>query len=414
MFDFTIVGLPMLVIGVIYLVLFSDKLLPNKQTVTTEVMKNPRKYIVDTLLSSKSNLVGKTVEDANLRNLQGLFLAEVNRADTIYTPVSPGFKLMAGDILTFAGDTDTIGSMLEEKNGLDPIEVGMFVHKKQTQLTEIVISHNSTIVNKSIKSIGFRGKFDAVVVAVHRNGERINGKIGSIKLRAGDVLLLLTGADFTKLSRETSDFYQLSKGKVIQKPKILEGSILIGGLILSIILSALHIIPLSLGVLSTLISAVAFKIINPRDLKYSLDYNLVIIIAASLSLGTAMINTGAADMLANAFLPLFKPFGVLGLLTGLYLTTTILAAYITNKAAVALMFPIALSLAFNQSLDPIPFVLIVAFASAANFLTPIGYQTNLMVYGPGNYSFKDFFRIGLPLTIIYMIGTVLILYYWYF
>jgi di/tricarboxylate transporter len=414
MFDFTIVGLPMLVIGVIYLVLFSDKLLPNKQTVTTEVMKNPRKYIVDTLLSSKSNLVGKTVEEANLRNLQGLFLAEVNRADTIYTPVSPGFKLMAGDILTFAGDTDTIGSMLEEKNGLDPIEVGMFVHKKQTQLTEIVISHNSTIVNKSIKSIGFRGKFDAVVVAVHRNGERINGKIGSIKLKAGDVLLLLTGADFNKLSRETSDFYQLSKGKVIQKPKILEGSILIGGLLISIILSSLHIIPLSLGVLSTLISAVAFKIINPRDLKYSLDYNLVIIIAASLSLGTAMINTGAADMLANGFLPLFKPFGVLGLLTGLYLITTILAAYITNKAAVALMFPIALSLAYNQGLNPIPFVLLVAFASAANFLTPIGYQTNLMVYGPGNYSFKDFFKIGLPLTIIYMIVTVLILYYWYF
>jgi len=414
MFDFTIVGLPMLVIGVIYLVLFSDKLLPNKQTVTTEVMKNPRKYIVDTLLSSKSNLVGKTVEEANLRNLQGLFLAEVNRADTIYTPVSPGFKLMAGDILTFAGDTDTIGSMLEEKNGLDPIEVGMFVHKKQTQLTEIVISHNSTIVNKSIKSIGFRGKFDAVVVAVHRNGERINGKIGSIKLKAGDVLLLLTGADFNKLSRETSDFYLLSKGKVIQKPKILEGSILIGGLIISIVLSSLHIIPLSLGVLSTLISAVAFKIINPRDLKYSLDYNLVIIIAASLSLGTAMINTGAADMLANGFLPLFKPFGILGLLTGLYLITTILAAYITNKAAVALMFPIALSLAYNQGFDPIPFVLLVAFASAANFLTPIGYQTNLMVYGPGNYSFKDFFKIGLPLTIIYMIVTVLILYYWFF
>ena len=414
MFDFSIVGVPMLVIGLIYLLLFSKRLLPNRRSVTSEISQNPRKYMVDTLIGEKSHLVGRTIDQAGLRNLKNLFLAEVHREDRIFSPVSPTFRLLSGDILSFVGDTETIGEMLERENGLSPVEAGMFIHKNKMRLTEVVISHNSIMVNKSIKYIGFRGRYDAVVVAVHRNGERISGKIGSIRLRSGDVLLLLTGEDFMELSRETSDFYIFMKGKKIQKPKIFEGSVLLGGLIVSIVLSALHLIPLFLGVMTTLIAAVMFKIENAKDIVKSIDYNLVVIIALSLALGTAMINTGVATMIANGLIPLFKPLGIVGLMLGLYFVTTVLAAYITNKAAVALVFPIALSIAQSEGLNPIPFVLIVAFASAANFITPIGYQTNLMVYGPGNYKFKDFFKIGAPLTLMYMVGTVGILHWWYF
>lgn len=414
MFDFSTVGIPMLFIGVVYLLLFSNKLLPSKQFIASDLIQNPRKYMVDTYLSEKSNLNGKSVEAAKLRNLKDLYLAEVCRGEKIHAPVSPNFVLQAGDVLSFVGDTDTIGKMLEQIKGLSPVEAGMFVHKEKTSLTEVVISHNSSMVSKTIKSIGFRGRYDAVVVAVHRNGERISGKIGSIRLKSGDVLLLLTGEDFLELSREISDFYVFARGKMIQKPKVLEGSILLGGLILSVVLSAFHLIPLFLGVITTLIIAVAFKIENPKDLRKSVDYNLIIIIALSLALGTAMMKTGVATLISDGLIPLFEPFGIIGLMAGLYLITTILAAYITNKAAVALIFPVALTMAFSQGLNPIPFVLLVAFASAANFLTPIGYQTNLMVFGPGNYTFKDFFKIGAPLTVLYMVGTVGILYFQYF
>ena len=156
------------------------------------------------------------------------------------------------------------------------------------------------------------------------------------------------------------------------------------------------------------------KVVSSKDLPKSIDYNLGVIIALSIALGTAMIKTGVADMIANSVIRIFLPFGRVSLLVGIYLITSVLAAYITNKAAVAIMFPIAITAAKNLPLDPMPFVLTVSFAAAANFITPIGYQTNLMVYGPGGYNFKDFFKIGFPLTVMYMIVTITVLSYMYF
>ena len=158
-----------------------------------------------------------------------------------------------------------------------------------------------------------------------------------------------------------------------------------------------------------LLITMAMKISHPKELPSSIDYNLAMIIVMSLALGTAMIKSGAAVLIANFIINIFMPLGKVGLLFGIYLITTILAAYITNKAAVGIIFPIALTVAHNLEINPLPFVLTVAYAAAANFMTPIGYQTNLMVYGPGGYSFKDFFKIGFPLTIIYMLVTVFIL-----
>ena len=160
--------------------------------------------------------------------------------------------------------------------------------------------------------------------------------------------------------------------------------------------------------------AMIMKIINPKELPRSLDYNLALIIVMSLALGTAMIKTRAAEMIADGIITLFIPFGKIGVLLGIYFITTILAAYITNKAAVGILFPIALTVATDLNVNPTPFALTVAYAAAANFMTPHGYQTNLMVYGPGNYSFSDFFKIGAPLTILYMFTTVGILSLIYF
>jgi di/tricarboxylate transporter len=346
--------------------------------------------------------------------LKGLFLAEIHNKNKVISPVLPSHIIEEDDVLSFAGDTNTISNSLTQIEGLEPVELGVYKHKNETKMVEVVLSHNSDMVGKTIKEMGFRGKFDAVVIAVHRNGVKVSGKIGSIRLNSGDVLLMIAGEDFTKRIKSITDFYLLTTGPTYYKPQILEGTILIGGLILAIVLSIFKFLPLFIGVSITMMLAVAFKIVHPKDLNRSIDFNLIIIIALSLALGTAMVKSGAADIVVHGLIPLFKPFGILGIMFGLYFITSVLAAYITNLASVALVFPIALAYAHSEALNPMPFVLLIAFAAAANFMTPIGYQTNLMVYGSGGYKFTDYFKIGAPLTLLYMIGTVSILNYWYF
>ena len=408
-FEFAYVGVPMIFIGFIYLLFFGEKLLPANPDLLNNYIKNNREYVVEAEIRKNSQLIGKTVEEAGLRKLKGLFLVEIIRKSFKISSVKPNVILQQDDILIFAGDTETIADMIDSDLGLRLPSVGMLYKKKQTEIVEIVLSHNSTMINKSIKEIRFRARFDAAVIAVHRNGERISGKIGEITLKPGDVLLLYTGADFVSRSNHTQDFYFISKIKDFQKLEPYKIWILLGGTVLAILLAAFKLVSLFMGLIVLLMIIIIMKIVNPKELYKSIDYNLAMIIALSLALGTAMIKSGAADLIADLFISVFIPLGKIGLLFGIYFITAILAAYITNKAAVAIIFPISLTMAVNLDLPYMPFILVVSFAAAANFMTPIGYQTNLMVYGPGGYSFKDFFRVGFPLTIIYMIVTVAIL-----
>jgi di/tricarboxylate transporter len=408
-FEFAYVGVPMILIGFLYLLFFGEKLLPANEDLLNGFSNNNREYLVEAEIRKDSQLIGKTVEEAGLRNLKGLFLVEIIRRSFKISSVKPNVILQQDDLLLFAGDTETIAEMVNSDLGLRLPSVGMMLKKKETEVVEIVISHNSTLINKTVKEIRFRAKFDAAVIAVHRNGERISGKIGEIVIKAGDVLLLFAGADFVSRSSNTQDFYFISKVKDFQKLEAYKTWTLLGGTVLTILLAALNIVSLFMGLVVLIMIVLAMKITNPKELYKAVDYNLAMIIALSLALGTAMIKSGAADLIADLVITVFMPLGKIGLLSGIYLITAFLAAYITNKAAVAIIFPISLTMAANLNLPPLPFVLVVSFAAAANFMTPHGYQTNLMVYGPGGYSFKDFFRVGFPLTIIYMIVTVTIL-----
>ncbi|MPQ46296.1 SLC13 family permease [Marinifilum sp. N1E240] len=414
MFSFAYVGIPMMFIGSIYLLIVSKKWLPEKADALGEFSENTRKYIVEAHVKPNSDLIGKTIEEADLRNLKGLYLFQINRGGVRVAAVSHEFRLEEGDRLLFAGDTETIADLVLPNSGLTLPTVGMLTHKKHLEVVEIVISHNSTLITKTVKEANFRGQFDAAVIGIHRNGGRVSGKIGEVKLRAGDVLLLLGGDDFVERTHRIQDFYFISKVKEFKKQEGYKVGLLLGGTVLAVILSALNIVPLFMTLIVMIIIILALKISNPKDIATMVDFNLALIISLSLAFGTAMIKSGLAEIIADLLISVFLPMGRVGVLFGIYLITSVLAAYITNKAAVAIVFPISLTMALNLHLDPEPFVLIVAFAAAANFMTPIGYQTNLMVYGPGAYSFKDFFKIGFPLTIIYMIVTVLMLSYIYF
>ncbi len=406
LFDFFWVGGPMIIVGILFMLLIGKHLLPNRKDVITDFSRKRREYLVEVQIRPGSQLIGKTIEEAELRNLKGLFLVEIHRNNHTLTAVAPNTVLKENDILIFAGDTYTIADMINARSGLKLTQVGMFSKKTHTEVREVVISHNSTLIGKTVKEAYFRGKYDAAIIAVHRNGERISGKIGSVKLEAGDVLLLLSGDDFIERSRDTLDFYSISKVRDFQKLPAWKVTVLLGGTALVILLAALGWVKLFIGLILLLVTITIIGVANAKDLPKSLDYNLAVIIALALAIGTAMIKTGVAEMMALFFIQFLKPLGIYGLMFGIFAVTSLLAAYITNKAAVAIIFPIAVTIAMDLNLDPTPFVLLVSFAGAANFMTPIGYQTNLMVYGPGGYSFKDYMKVGLPLTLIYMVATV--------
>lgn len=412
LFDFVYVGLPMVVIGILYLTFVSNYLLPSHTGNIERFNAEAQNYIVEVQIRKYSSLINKTIEEAKLRNLEGLFLVEILRDNQRYKAISPDVILLENDFLYFAGKTEMVADLVEI-DGLTFPELGLLKRKKSTDIVEIVITHNSTLISKTVKEANFRGKYDAAIIGIQRNGERIAEKIGSIQLKAGDVLMLIAGSDLTKRD-DIMDFYFISKVKEIREIPTYKAVVLVGGAVLAIALSAMGFISLFLALMLLFIPILGLKIASPKDVHRNIDYNLILIIVMSLALGMAMVKTGVAEIISQSIIGVFEPLGPIGILTGIYLLTAILAAYVTNKAAVAIVFPVALTLAFDLQVNPMPFILVVAFASAANFMTPIGYQTNLMIYGPGAYKFKDFFKVGLPLTLIYMVVTLLILNYIYF
>ncbi len=412
-FDFAYVGVPMVIIGTLYMLFIGYRLLPDK-TRTMEVTADAdRKYLFQLQIKKGSEFIG--VERCNVPFLknEGFILVEVLRNGVLFDQIATDFIFEEEDVLTFAGNKESIADLVNADKNLVIPSVGMFSKKKQTEVVEIVVSHKSNLIGKKILEENFRGKYDATVLAVHRNGESLTGQIANVELRAGDALLLMVGNQFQEIAKSTNDFYTISKIKEIRRLGALRTFVLVGGMLLVIILNVVGLAKLFTGLLILLIITQLLNIVSPKDLAKSVDYQLALIIALSLALGTAMIKTGVADTLANGMMYVFKPLGKYGLLVGVYLITSLLAAFITNKAAVAIVFPISLTVALHLGVDTTPFVLVVAFAAAANFMTPIGYQTNLMVYGPGGYRFKDFLIVGTPLTIIYMIVTVLILSFLY-
>ncbi len=414
LFDFAPVGLTMTGVGILYFLFFGKMLLRERYSIRTDkIVEENKMYYLEAEVRLGSKLINKTIEEVNFEEKKDIKLMSVHRENIVINNPEKNLKLQLGDKLYFTGISSKIAEISDDVSGLTFPQVGLLHKQAQKEVTEIVISHNSSLINKTMGEIRFRSLFDSAPIAIHRNGESFYGNISEIKLRAGDLILLLSGKNFPRLSSDTSDFYVLSKVREMIKYPLWKVLVLFIGLGAAITISAMGYA--SLFILLALLMAilVVINMVSPKDIQKQINFNLYMIIALSLSLGTAIMKTGTADYIAN-FFDTLAPFGPIGLMFAIYLVTALLAAYITNQGAVALIFPIALTLALQHGFDPKPFILLVAYAAAANFMTPIGYQTNIMVYGPGNYTFKDFFRVGFPLTIIYMFVAVFILYQIYF
>lgn len=357
-------------------------------------------YFIEAEVAEDSELVGKTVEQNHLRNLPELFLVEIIREGKLISPVTPEITILEKDKLIFSGNVNKVDSLnhikglklFAETNGL-----------LRENLTEVIITNRAQIIGKSLKQIGFRALFDAAVVAIRRDGESLSGKLGEIKLQAGDFLLLATGQDFAARHNLTKNFFILSEQKILTKLTSKQEIIALGGFLTTIILAAASIVPLVIG-LTFLIAVLAlFDITSNNDIKRNLPVNLIIVILGALSLATAMENSGVITHVNNLLMPIAEGYSPFVALVAVYLCTLLLTEMVTNNAAAALMFPFAYGLAMALQVDIMPFALAVAFAASASFISPYGYQTNLLVFSATNYKFKHFAKYGAAVSLLFSV-----------
>ena len=406
LFDLAVVGLPCAIAGMIYLFVAHPWVLPDRQPVISET-DDVRQYTVEMMVSKDSPLAGKSIEDAGLRQLPGLYLVEIIREQMVIPAVSPKEILRDGDRLAFIGMIDSIVD-LHRLRGLQPDTDEVFkldTPRSERCLIEAVVSNTCPMVGRTIREGKFRTQYNAVVLAVARNGERLRGKIGSIRLQPGDTLLLEANANFLAQQRISNDFY-LVNGIPDSEPLRHEKAPL------AIAILGVMVFLTAIGLTSMLKAAIIASVImiltgccsSIRALR-NIEWSVLLVIGAALSIGKALESTGAAGAIASS-LTLFAGDNPWLALAIIYAVTNILTEAITNNAAAALIFPIALALSKSLDVSFMPFAIAIMIAASASFSTPIGYQTNLMVYGPGGYKFTDFMRVGIPLNILFWLITV--------
>jgi di/tricarboxylate transporter len=405
MFDISWVGIPVAITGFLYILLFGQHLLPERRPPSAD-FANPREYTVEMRVSDNGPLAGKTIEAAGLRHLQGLFLVEIDRDGDIISSVASTERLKSGDRLVFAGMTDSVVE-LHRIAGLEPSSHRFDPQNPERRLIEVAIAPRSELVGKTIREHRFRSIFGAAVIAVARHGERIHSKIGDIRLEPSDTLLVDANPSFLDRHRHSQDFLMMSELPDSQTLRHERGWIswlILAGVVFSAAFGWLDILQATMAGAALMLITGCCSVASARS---SIDFSVLLAIAAAFGLGAALDVSGVAQVIASGLLALAGN-DLLLLLICTYLATTLLTEVITNNATAILMFPIVMSATEAAGANPVPFIITLMMAASASFATPIGYQTNLMVYGPGGYRFSDFLRFGLPLNVICGVVTVLV------
>jgi di/tricarboxylate transporter len=400
LFTPALVGLPLVVIGVLYFVVLGHRLLPARQGIS-ESTPDSREYAVSMRVEEGGALSGMTIADAGLRHLQHSFLSELQSKGHVIPAVGPEEILKDNDILVFVGQPEAV-SELRQFRGLVPAEgeiLKLDVPYSSRALIEAVVSPTSNLVGKTVKESTFRTLFGGVILSVSRNGQRISQKVGSIVVRSGDTLLLEAARGFVRRHRYNRDFLLLSRIDDATIPNLSKAPVALGLLGLFIVLVVTGSLSLIAASLLLVIALGATKCISLEFAQRSVDMRLLLAIGASLALGFALQKTGLAGLAAQGIMSLADGNPYINLLL-LYVVTVIVTELITNNAAAVLMFPLAQSLSLELDASLLPFVMTIMFAASASFLTPFGYQTNLMVQGPGGYQFGDYFRVGILLSLL--------------
>jgi len=428
-FEITVVGIPLALIGVVYMLLVAPRRLPNRTELIEQFGEKRREYLVEMHVQSACPLIGKTVQSAGLRNLPGLFLIEIDRAGETITPVGPQDVLRSGDHLVFTGVVTTIVD-LERIPGLVPAADSSFettpAQRIQRQLTEAVLSRTSPLIGLTVRETDFRQRYNAAVVAVHRNGQRLTNKIGDIRLEPGDTLLLQTRNEFVDAQRNSHEFYLVSRvGETSARrhDRAPVAAFIFIGLILWLTVCSLFpsVIPWgnltannmhAMVALTAVLAMIVTRCLTTSEARSAIDLHVLLTIGAALGLGEALHCSGAAHWLAKIMVdgtaamgldPAWQPYLLLAVV---YLVSQLFTETITNVAVASIMIPVSISIATVAGYDARPFIIAVTMAASLSFVTPIGYQTNLMVMGPGGYQPRDFWRVGWPLSLLMTVAAL--------
>ncbi|MDQ8194260.1 SLC13 family permease [Coraliomargarita sp. SDUM461004] len=415
MFELASVGLPILTVGTVYLVIFGNKLLPHRETLTSILSDEERKeFITEAFVRSGSDLHGKTAKDSGLLKGRGIRLLEIVRHGVAVQGDPKKQVLQFGDRLVLACRPAGVAEAHSMKGITIQTELAEGLETIATDegaLVEGVLAPHASIAGLTLGEINFRQRFRMVVVAVHRKGTNQRERLSSLRLKAGDTLLMMGSTKAIDSLANSDEIIILDRPRVPARSLRVKMPIAIGTAISIVALATLNLVPIvaavCLGVAVLLLSGC----MKAKDAYASVEWSILIIIFGMLALGQAMDSTGASLMIAESMTGLVAQFAPAHLqnvimLALIYIITSTFTEFLSNNAAVALMVPIALGIAATLGIDPRPFVVASCIAASASFATPIGYQTNTYVYGVGGYRFFDFTKVGLPLNLICFAVTV--------
>lgn len=414
MFELAWVGVPCAVVGLVYIFVFSPILLPDRRPAIS-LADDPRQYTVELSVQPGGPIVGKSVEQAGLRHLTGLFLAEIERGEQVLPAVAPTEVLQANDRLIFVGIVESVVDLQKIRGLVPPNEKEFKLDQPPSArcLVEAVVSDRCPLIGKTIRDGKFRSTYSAAVLALARSGERINAKLGDVVLQPGDTLLLESHTGFAQQQRNSPDFFLVSSvenSAPIRHTRAWAALAIMAAMVIVVTADVLDIMTASMMAGGLMI---ATRCCTGSEARRAVDISLLIVVGSTLGIGEAMNSTGAARIMAENLVDLAGGNERL-VLAALYLVTMIFTELITNNAAAVLMLPIATGAAAKLATlngipyFPVPYVVTIMIAASAAFATPFGYQTNLMVYGPGGYRFSDYLRFGIPLSILFMVVTVIL------
>ena len=415
-FELAWLGVPCAIIGLLYIIFVSPELTPDRSDIRDEE-EEQRKSLVELEITEDAAIVGDTISDAELQKLPGFRLVRINRNGTEIAPVPDDEKLLEGDHLFYAPEEEIsqLSPDLTDYPGLrlafKPPRTIKRDEKHNRELHQVVVKDGSRLVGSTVEEAKMLDRFGVAVTGVRREGDRIEEDLGDFVLRPGDVLLLDTKRGFQQSHEDSGDFFLTSeaggeepqseseaekKEQSVGKDLYISVAVLVG--IISTVTAGIFHIALA-GILGVAV-LMAFNVIEPGEAREAVDWRVLIVIGAALGLGKAVEVSGTAELIGNGVVELTLGYGPRVMLAGIVVVTALLTEIITNNGAIALMFPITLSIAEAQGLDPRAFIVAITLVSSMALLSPIGYQTNLMVYGPGNYKFTDFTKVGFPLAVI--------------
>jgi len=411
-FELTWIGLPAALLVFLYFITIGHYTLPDRKS-RNRNQDNGSNYQFDLEIPERSPLLGKSVEESGLWSLDNAFLMHIHRNSETISPIGPGERLRAGDLLTFAGEIRFVDDLAVRK-GLKravPVLHG-YDGEDDLPLFEAVIAYSSPLVGRTLKESAFLDRYRGVVVGIQRRDEAFHSSIGNIPLRPGDLLLIEAHPGFDERWNGVKDeFYLVTARGRRNLPINRKAPLALGILFTVVVVAAMGWMPIVVTAFTGSLLIVLTGCLPYRQLFGALNLPILLVIAGAIGVGQALEASGLAVMGGRLIMDVTALYGVLAVIAALYLTTNILTEIITNNAAAVLMLPLAIVTAVELGFDPHAAAVTVAVAASASFLTPIGYQTNLMVMGAGEYRFSDYFKAGLPVTLILMGLTVTMVWF---